>query len=488
MGKDVVIVGAGNAALCAAIAAAEAGATVLVLERAPRKQRGGNSAFTGGAFRTVYDGEKDIQRLVSDLSESELATSDFGSYPQEQFYEDLARLSGYRADPLLIDILVEESLPTLLWMKENGVRFVPSFGRQSFKVDSRNIFWGGLTVETAGGGIGLVDSLFRRAEALGVQIRYDSKVTALDGNHRAVCGVHVGDERISADAVILAAGGFHASTEWRTRYLGPGWDLAKVRGSRFNTGNVIAAALAIGARSKGNWSGCHSVFFDAGADDFGDITVLNQQKNYFTLGIVVNRRGERFIDEGADFRNYTYSKMGAEVLRQPGATAWQIFDGKALPMLPDEYRTPRAARFEASTLDGLAAKLEGIDRQRFLATVTEFNAGVDDCEIAFNPSIKDGRATRGLAINKSNWANEIATPPFVAYQVTCGITLTYGGLAIDEQARVQNEEGFPIDGLYACGELVGGLYYDRYPGGAGLTSGAVFGRIAGRIASETSRS
>ena len=157
-------------------------------------------------------------------------------------------------------------------------------------------------------------------------------------------------------------------------------------------------------------------------------------------------------------------------------------------MLPDEYRTPRAARFEASTLDGLAAKLEGIDRQRFLATVTEFNAGVDDCEIAFNPSIKDGRATRGLAINKSNWANEIATPPFVAYQVTCGITLTYGGLAIDEQARVQNEEGLPIDGLYACGELVGGLYYDRYPGGAGLTSGAVFGRIAGRIASETSRS
>jgi tricarballylate dehydrogenase len=487
MAKDVVIVGAGNAALCAAIAASEAGAKVLVLERAPRVQRGGNSAFTGGAFRTVYDGEKDIQRLVPDLSESELATSDFGFYSGEQFYGDLARLSGYRADPLLIDILVQESLPTLLWMKKNGVRFVPSFGRQSFRVEGRNIFWGGLTVETAGGGVGLVDSLFRRAEALGVEIRYDSKVTALDGDHRAVSGVYVGEERIPADAVILAAGGFHASTEWRTRYLGPGWDLAKVRGSRFNTGNVIAAALAIGARSKGNWSGCHSVFFDAGADDFGDIAVLNQQKNYFTLGIVVNRRGERFIDEGADFRNYTYSRMGAEVLRQPAATAWQIFDGKALPMLPDEYRTPRAARFEAPTLDDLAAKLEGIDHQRFLATVSEFNAAVME-ETAFNPSIRDGRATRGLAIDKSNWANKIATPPFVAYQVTCGITLTYGGLAIDERARVQNEEGFPIAGLYACGELVGGLYYDRYPGGAGLTSGAVFGRIAGVAASETNRS
>ena len=138
--------------------------------------------------------------------------------------------------------------------------------------------------------------------------------------------------------MILAAGGFHASAEMRTRYLGPGWDLAKVRGSRFNTGNVITAALAIGARSKGNWSGCHSVFFDSGADDFGDLATLNQQKNYFTLGIVVNRNGQRFIDEGRDFRNYTYSKMGAEVLRQPGATAWQIFDAETLPLLPDEYR------------------------------------------------------------------------------------------------------------------------------------------------------
>jgi tricarballylate dehydrogenase len=299
--------------------------------------------------------------------------------------------------------------------------------------------------------------------------------------------VYVGEERIPADAVILAAGGFHASTEWRTRYLGPGWDLAKVRGSRFNTGNVIAAAIAIGARSKGNWSGCHSVFFDAGADDFGDIAVLNQQKNYFTLGIVVNGRGERFIDEGRDFRNYTYSKMGSEVLKQPGATAWQIFDGKTLSLLPDEYRTPRAARFEAATIEELSTKLEGLDREQFLATVLEFNDAVDE-STAFNPSVKDGRATRGLPIDKSNWANPISTPPFVAYQVTCGITLTYGGLAIDERARVQNEEGFPIQGLYACGELVGGLYYDRYPGGAGLTSGSVFGRIAGRAASQTSRS
>jgi tricarballylate dehydrogenase len=480
--KTVLVVGAGNAALCAAIAAAEAGARVTVLERAPRTARGGNSAFTGGCFRTVYNGAEDIARLVPDLTEEERATSDFGSYDAEKFYLDLCELSGYRADPALIEILVEQSLETLLWMQGHGVRFLPAYGRQSFKVEGRNVFWGGLTVETAGGGVGLVDALFRRAEALGVEVRYDSKVERLLGDRHRVSGVVVNGEDLHADAVILAAGGYHANTEWRVRYLGQGWDLAKVRGSRYNTGNVIQAALDIGARAHGNWSGCHSVFFDAGAADFGDIAVLNQQKNYFTLGIVVNRDGQRFFDEGSDFRNYTYSKMGAAILRQPGGTGWQIFDAQSVAILPDEYRTPRAARFEADTLEALAAKLEGIDQTAFLGTVAAFNAAVDEAA-PFNPAVKDGRATQGLTPDKSNWARAISQPPFVAYQVTCGITLTYGGLAIDEQARVQNEEGEAIAGLFAAGELVGGLYYDRYPGGAGLTSGAVFGRIAGEGAS-----
>ncbi len=411
--RKVLVVGAGNAALCAAIAAAENGAQVTVLERAPESARGGNSAFTGGCFRTVYDGVEDIARLVPDLTEEERATSDFGSYDAEKFYLDLCELSGYRADPALIDMLVEQSLPTLLWMREQGVRFLPAYGRQSFKVDGRNVFWGGLTVETAGGGQGLVDALFRRAEALGVEVRYDHKVEQLVGDRRQVRGVVVNGEQLHADAVILAAGGYHANTEWRVRYLGQGWDLAKVRGSRYNTGNVIQAALDIGARSHGNWSGCHSVFFDAGADDFGDIAVLNQQKNYFTLGIVVNRDGQRFFDEGSDFRNYTYSKMGAAILKQPGGTGWQMFDAQSTAILPDEYRVPRAARFEADTLEALAAKLEGIDREAFLKTIAEFNAAVDE-STAFNPAIKDGRATHGLAINKTNWARRLSEPPFTA--------------------------------------------------------------------------
>lgn len=479
--KQVIVVGAGNAALCAAISAAESGARVTVLERAPRIARGGNSAFTGGCFRTVYEGADDIARLVPDLTPEERDSSDFGTYDAETFYLDLCRLSDYRADPALIELLVAESLPTLLWMQGQGVRFLPAYGRQSFKVDGRNVFWGGLTIETAGGGMGLVDALFRRAEELGIAIRYDSKVERLLGDRHSVRGVVVNGEELRGDAVILAAGGYHANTEARVKYLGQGWDLAKVRGSRYNTGNVIQAALDIGARAHGNWSGCHSVFFDAGAADFGDLAFLNQQKNYFTLGIVVNLKGERFFDEGSDFRNYTYSKMGAAILKQPGGTGWQIFDSRGIAILPDEYRTPRAARFEAPTLEALADKLEGIDREAFLRTIEQYNAAIDDTA-PFNPAVKDGRRTTGLAIDKSNWARAIAEPPFVAYQVTCGITLTYGGLAIDEQARVLSEEGAPIAGLYAAGELVGGLYYDRYPGGAGLTSGSVFGRIAGQQA------
>jgi tricarballylate dehydrogenase len=479
--KQVIVVGAGNAALCAAISAAESGARVTVLERAPRIARGGNSAFTGGCFRTVYEGADDIARLVPDLTPEERDSSDFGTYDAETFYLDLCRLSDYRADPALIELLVAESLPTLLWMQGQGVRFLPAYGRQSFKVDGRNVFWGGLTIETAGGGMGLVDALFRRAEELGITIRYDSKVERLLGDRHSVRGVVVNGEELRGDAVILAAGGYHANTEARVKYLGQGWDLAKVRGSRYNTGNVIQAALDIGARAHGNWSGCHSVFFDAGAADFGDLAFLNQQKNYFTLGVVVNLKGERFFDEGSDFRNYTYSKMGAAILKQPGGTGWQIFDSRGIAILPDEYRTPRAARFEAPTLEALADKLEGIDREAFLRTVRDYNAAIDDTA-PFNPAVKDGRRTTGLAIDKSNWARAIAEPPFVAYQVTCGITLTYGGLAIDEQARVLSEEGAPIAGLYAAGELVGGLYYDRYPGGAGLTSGSVFGRIAGQQA------
>jgi tricarballylate dehydrogenase len=485
--QQVIVVGGGNAALCAAISAAEHGARVTLFERAPHELRGGNSRFTAGAMRVVYQGVEDLQRLMPDLSEAEIARTDFGSYSAEQFYDDLGRVTGYRTDPALAETLITGSYPTLSWMQQQGVRFLPLYGRQSFEVDGKVRFWGGLTVEAWGGGPGLVDSLTDIARRQGVNIRYGERVRELMTRQGTVTGVRTdsarGSEAFHADAVILACGGFESSTTWRTRYLGPGWDLAKVRGTRFNTGDGLEMAMAIGAAPRGHWSGCHAVAWDLNAPEYGDLEVGdNFQKHSYPLGILVNNRGERFLDEGADFRNFTYARYGSEILRQPGQAAWQIFDARVADLLRDEYRIRQVTRFQADSIEALAQKLEDVDSQGLARTVSEYNAAVMT-EVPFDPAVKDGRGTRGLTVPKSNWANQLLEPPFSAYGVTCGITFTFGGLHVDADARVLDQAGEPISGLFAAGELVGGLFYFNYPGGSGLTSGSVFGRIAGRQAS-----
>lgn len=476
---DVIVLGGGNAGLCAALSAQEYGARVALLERAPEELKGGNSAHTGGAFRVAYQGTDDLRRLMPDLLDSEIESSDFGSYSGEEFFAELASQSQYRADPEVLDTVVSESLDTLHWMTGKGVRFMPIYGRQAFKVDGTFKFWGGLTIEVSGGGLGLVDALTRRALQDGVEIFYATRGRQLSRGPDGLWRVYAENgEVFSAPAVIIATGGFHANLRWRTQFLGPGWDLAKVRGSRFNTGDGIEMALEAGAAAHGNWSGCHAVFYDLNAPAMGDLNLLNMQKNYFHLGVVVNADGQRFVDEGLDFRNYTYSGMGEKVLRQPGGVAWQIFDQHSEHLLPDEYRVRQATRIVADSLEELAGKLEGINANALLNTLEQFNQAVCE-EVPFNPAVRDGRSTRGLSIPKSNWANPLNKPPFVAYAVTCGITFTFGGLQVDSQARVIDEDGQPIEGLYAAGELVGNLYYVKYAGGAGLTSGSVLGRIAG---------
>lgn len=485
---DVIVVGGGNAALCAALSAREQGARVLLLERAPLEQRGGNSAFTGGAFRIAYDGVEDLQQLIPDLQDAERESADFGEYPATQFFEEAVTMSGYRADADVLEQVVDQSLPTMKWLREQGVRFAPIYGRQSFRVGGKHRFWGGLTVEVSGGGYALVETLFARAEAAGVEVRYATRATRLTREHDAwVVGVRTreGEGQLRAGAVVLATGGFHANLAWRAQYLGHNWDLARVRGSRYNTGDGIDMALRAGAVAHGNWSGCHAVFYDLNAPAFGDISLLNQQKNYFTLGIVVNAQGRRFVDEGRDFRNYTYSGMGAHVLTQPGAVAWQVFDARTHDLLPDEYRVKHATRITADSLEALAAKMDGMDAPAFLDTVRAFNAGVND-SVPFNPAERDGRGTQGIDPPKSNWALALDTGPYFAYAVTCGITFTYGGVKVNVDGQVLDESGEPLPGLYAAGEMVGGLYYVKYAGGIGLTAGSVVGRAAGAHAARRS--
>jgi tricarballylate dehydrogenase len=483
---DVIVVGGGNAALCAALSAREACERVLVLERAPEEEAGGNSRFTAGAMRVAYRGVEDLEKLMPDLTAEELVRTDFGAYPEDQFFDDLGRVTQYRCDPDLTEVLVKRSFETLLWMRSQGVRFVPIYGRQAFKIDGRFKFWGGLTVETWGGGPGLVDALTKAAARNGIDIWYSAGAVALVHGDDGVTGVRVKRAgktiEVRAASVVLAGGGFQANPEWRARYLGPNWELAKVRGTRFNTGDVIRMALDIGAAPAGNWSGCHAVGWERNAPEFGDLTVGDAfQKHSYPFGIMLNAEGRRFVDEGADFRNYTYAKYGRVILAQPGQFAWQVFDKKVLHLLRDEYRIKQATKVSANTLEELVAKLEDVNAGAALEEIGRYNAAVRT-DVPFNPNVKDGRCTTGLVVNKSNWANPIDEPPFEAYAVTCGITFTFGGLRIDTGARVISTDGEPIPGLYAAGELVGGIFYFNYPGGSGLTNGAVFGRIAGASA------
>lgn len=483
---DVVVVGAGNAALCAALAASENGSRVLVLEAAPVEQSGGNSRFTAGAMRVVYDGVNDLAKLMPDLSDEEKARTDFGQYSAGDFLDDMGRVTRYRTDPELAELLVNRSLPTLLWMRDKGVRFAPIYGRQAFKVDGRFKFWGGLTVEAWGGGPGLVAALTEACGKAGIDILYECRAERLVRKGDAIVGLvarHRGQAiRLAAGSIVLAAGGFEANSEWRTRYLGPGWDLAKVRGSRFNQGDGLRMAIEAGAASRGNWSGCHAVGWERNAPEFGDLDVGDGfQKHSYPFGIMINARGRRFVDEGADFRNFTYAKYGRIILEQLDQFAWQIFDRKVSHLLRDEYRIRQVTKVTAPTIEELVEKLDDVDAETALAEIRAFNDAVDT-NTPFNPNIKDGRSTRGLDVPKSNWANRIDEPPFEAYSVTCGITFTFGGLSIDESARVLDINRTPIQGLYAAGEMVGGLFYFNYPGGTGLTSGAVFGRIAGALA------
>ena len=482
----MVVVGGGNAAFCAALSARENGACVVVLERSAVDEAGGNSRFTAGAMRCVYDGVDDLRRLMPDLSDDEVENTDFGTYTEDQFFDDMGRVTEYRCDPDLVEILVRQSRETMLWMRENGVRFQPIWGRQAFKVDGRFKFWGGLTVEVWGGGPGLVDGLTSAARKADIAVCYDTRAMALLADESGVHGVRVkqGNELydIRAGSTVLASGGFEANREWRTRYLGPGWDLAKVRGSRFNTGDGIRMAMEVDAAPYGHWSGCHAVGWDRNAPEFGDLAVGDAfQKHSYPFAIMLNANGERFLDEGADFRNYTYAKYGAVILRQPGQFAWQIFDAKVTHLQRDEYRIKQITKVSAETLENLVTKLEGVDPDRALATIKTYNASVNTAA-PFNPNVKDGRGTDGLTPPKSNWANTIEEPPFEAFAVTCGVTFTFGGLRIDVTGAVLDNDLKAIPGLYAAGELVGGLFYFNYPGGTGLMSGAVFGKLAGASA------
>ncbi len=489
---DVIVVGKGNAALCAALAARDQGVTVAVLEAAPEEESGGNSRFAGGVMRFAYQTVDDL-RKVTDISDEEAAMSDFGTNTREEFLDKLYQLTSYRTDADLSEVLVNQSLDVMAWLRSKGARFVLNTGRQSSMVNGRRVYFGNMPIEVSGGGAGLVQYLDKAVARAGIDVHYETRATSLIFDGETVRGVRAQQQgkpvEIRATSVVLACGGFEANPEMRTRYLGPGWELAKVRGTRFNQGDGLKMALDVGAAPYGNWSGCHATGWDRYAPEFGDVNVGDQfQKHSYIFGLLINADGKRFVDEGWDFHSFTYAKYGGEVLKQPGQFAWQVFDAKVKNLLRSEYRIKMMTKVSANTLEELAPRLEGVDAENFLKTVREFNAAVRK-DVAFDHTVKDGKCTEGIEPKKSNWAQPLDTPPYDAYMITCGITFTFGGLRIDrETGQVLNVHLNRIPGLYCCGEMVGGLFFFNYPSGTGLVSGAVFGRIAGTGAATAAKS
>lgn len=483
--SDVLVVGGGNAGFAAALAAAERGRKVVLLEKAREAASGGNSFYTAGATRISHDG---LQELIEFVEPDERhAASEVPAYTAAEYLADLSKVSEGRNDPELSAVLVNESNPTLRWLQGMGLKYRLMYERQAYRTqDGGYLFWGGLHVGNVGGGKGLMADHRAAAERMGVEVIYDCAATGLIQEDGRVRGVRyrtsTGEGELRAESVILASGGFEASPELRRRHLGEGWQNAKVRGTPGNTGEMILAALDAGAARGGDWSTCHSVAWDAWhPENESNLALTNQlTRGGYPLGIVVNSDGKRFVDEGADYRNYTYAKYGRDILAQPGSAAFQIFDASSRPMLrAEEYDMPGVSVVTAPTLAELAQKA-GISPEGLEETVHNFNASITGSS-PFDPNVKDGRRA-DTQPPKSNWARSIATGPFYAFPVSCGITFTFGGLKTDTWGRVLTEDAEPLEGLYACGEALGGLFSGNYPGGSGLAAGAVFGRRAGSIA------
>lgn len=456
---DVLVIGGGNAALCAALTARESGASVLILESAPKDFRGGNSRHT---------------RNLRCMHEAPLDTLE-DAYPEAEYYEDLLRVTGGETTEALARMTIRESVRCPPWMKQYGVRFQPSLGG-TLHLGRTNAFF-------LGGGKALMNTYYAAAERLGIRVWYEAEVEGVDiqggAFKAAVVKRNAATERVGAKALVVAAGGFESNLAWLEEAWGPAAKNFIVRGTPYNTGKVLKALLENGIASIGDPTQCHAVAIDARAPkyDGGIVTRLDS----VSLGIVVNKNGERFYDEGEDFWPKRYAIWGRLVAGQPDQIAYSIIDAKAMGRFMPSVYPPIKARSiaELATQLGLpAAKLE--------RTVADYNNAVRPGN--FDHAVLDDCRTEGLKPEKTHWALRLDTPPFYGYPLRPGITFTYLGVKVDERAQVAMASGERAHNLFAAGEIMAGNILGKgYLAGIGMTIGTVFGRIAGREAAAHAR-
>lgn len=456
---DVIVVGCGIAGLSAANRAVERGLDTVVLEKSPENRRGGHTRFSE-SFR-VASTEADLERFGYEF--------DIPDYGPDDFFDDIMAQTNGRADDELARTIVDEIGPTVEWLTERGVEW-----------DMEPLNVGYTVARTFFDGEELVTTLVEAAEAEGATFHYRTEARELLFEDGAVSGLRArtddGDVEFHADAVIVAAGGYESSEEKRTRYYGSDYDAMKVRGSRYNTGEGIEMVLDAGGRAVGQWGGAHMALIDAESPDYEG--GANRVDGY-QYGVLLNDDGERFFDEGEDARAHTYAKLGRLIFEEPGHEAFIVIDD---PLREHMRATGPGDWVTADTVTGVLEALGCSAPEQGARTVEEFNAACDPG--AFDPDSLDGNDTRGLDVEKSNWALPLNEPPYHGYRVTGGITFGFGGAAQDARARALDSIGRPIPGLYVAGNTTGGLFFDNYPGGTGLANAAVFGRIAAEEVTE----
>ncbi len=450
---DLVVVGGGNAALCAAITAAEQGSRVLILEGAPKPYRGGNSRHTRN-FRCMH---RAPMAVLTD------------SYGEEEYFEDLLKVTKGKTDEKLARLAIRRTEECYTWMQDHGVRFQPSLSG-TLSLSRTNAFF-------MGGGKALVNAYYRTAAKLGVEVLYEAQVTHLDrrGNRiEAVEFTHQGQPcRLTPKAVVVASGGFQADLDWLASAWGPAAKNFLIRGTPYNKGVVLRDLLDQGAESVGDPTQCHAVAIDGRAPKFdgGIVTRLD----CVPFSVVVNNAAQRFYDEGEDVWPKRYAIWGRLVAAQPEQVGYVIIDAKSLELFMPSVFPP----IKADSIEALAEKLE-LPPAALRSTIDEFNVACR--EGSFHPTELDGLATEGLSPPKTNWARPIDTPPYYGYSLRTGVTFTYLGLKVDETAQVQSADG-PIENLWAAGEtMAGSILGEGYLAGFGMTIGTVFGRIAGQEA------
>ncbi|WP_439580669.1 FAD-dependent tricarballylate dehydrogenase TcuA [Elioraea sp.] len=451
---DILVIGGGNAALCAAISARRAGANVLVLEAAPKFCRGGNTRHTRN------------MRCAHDSATETLS----GPYTEDEFFDDLLRVTGGRTDQELARLMIAESKEVLDWIQEQGVRFQPSLGG-TLSLGRTNSFF-------LGGGRAMLNALYLTAERLGVEIRYEAEVVGLDVADGLFLGARMRnagrETRIEAEILVAACGGFEANIDWLKQGWGEAAENFLIRGTPYNRGTVLRMLLDAGVQPIGDPTQCHAVAIDARAPKFdgGIITRLD----CVPFGIVVNRQAQRFYDEGEDIWPKRYAIWGRLVAQQPDQIAYILFDAPALTLFMPSLYPP----ITAGSIRELGAKLD-LDPPAFDETVARFNAAVRPG--GFDHTILDDCRTEGLDPPKTHWARRIETPPFHAYPVRPGITFTYLGVRVDPDARIVLANGTKAVNMFAAGEIMAGNVLGQgYAAGIGMTIGSVFGRIAGRAA------